>query len=105
MRIGKNEALFREVNERLKEVGTSFSLVAEQADFVCECGISTCTEPIRMTLADYERIRSQPHWFAVVPNHEIPDVERVLERNDGWYLIEKLKGGPAELAAEHDPRS
>ena len=104
-RLGRNEAVYREVNERLKELGESFSLVAEAADFVCECGVATCASPIRMTLEEYERLRSNPHWFAVVPGHEILDIESVVEEHDGWNLIEKHPGGPADLAAQSDPRS
>ncbi|HXV04014.1 MAG TPA: hypothetical protein VFP24_10620, partial [Gaiellaceae bacterium] len=66
-RIGQNEVLFREVNERLRELGEGFSLVAEQADFVCECGSSSCTEQIRMTLAEYETVRRDPKRFFVRP--------------------------------------
>jgi hypothetical protein len=104
-RLGRNEALYREVNERLKELGESFSMVAEVADFVCECGVSTCAGPIRMTLEEYEHVRSNPHWFTVLPGHEIRDIESVVERHEGWTLIEKHPGGPADLAAQSDPRT
>lgn len=104
-RLGRNEALYREVNERLKELGESFSLVSELADFVCECGVGTCAAPIRITLEQYEHVRSNPHWFMVVPGHEILDIESVIEEHDAWYLIEKHPGGPADLAAQADPRS
>jgi hypothetical protein len=104
-RIGRNEALFRQVNERLKEVGASFSLVSETADFVCECGDLSCTDQIRLSLADYERIREKPTWFALVPGHEIPDVERVVERQESWNVVEKLPGAPARVAEREDPRS
>jgi hypothetical protein len=39
-------------------------------------------------------VRSDPHHFVVVPGHEIPDVETVIERNEGWWIIEK----PGEVA-------
>jgi hypothetical protein len=104
-RIGMNEALFREVNERLKEVGQSFSLVAETARFVCECGELGCAEPIEMTLADYERLRADPTHFAIKPGHEITDVERVVEEHDHYSIVEKLPGGPAGIAIREDSRS
>ena len=104
-RIGKNEAVFREVNERLKEIGESFSLVAERADFICECGNATCAEPIQMPLDEYERVRANPTWFAIRPGHEIPDVEFVVERHDRYDVVEKHAGDPAALARKEDPRS
>ena len=97
-RIGKNEALFRQINERLKELGESFSLVAEQSEFVCECGDATCAEPLQMTLAEYERVRANPEWFAIRPGHEIPDVETVVETHRGYVVVEKDPGPGAAVA-------
>lgn len=102
--IGQNEVVFREVNERLRELGESFSLVSELAEFVCECGNSGCTERVQMPLSDYESIRSDPKWFLVVKGHELPDYERVLSEYEGYVVVEKLPGGPAEVAIRDDPR-
>lgn len=104
-RIGRNEGLFRQVNERLKEIGESFSLVSESADFVCECGNTSCAKPIRLSLAEYERIRSEPELFFVIPGHEIADVETILETNEGYDVVRKHEGAPARLARETDPRT
>ena len=104
-RIGRNEVLFRQVNERLMDLGTTVDRVTEHADFVCECGDASCTERIRLSLPDYERLRSKPAWFAIVPGHEISDVESVVEEHDGWHVVQKHSGGPAELAKAEDPRS
>jgi hypothetical protein len=103
-RIGQNEVVFREVNERLRELGESFSLVGELAEFVCECGDSACTDRVRMPLSDHERIRSNPKWFLVVMGHEELDYEVVVEEKDGYAIVEKLPGGPAEIAINDDPR-
>jgi hypothetical protein len=103
-RIGRNEALFRQVNERLKEIGESFSLVSELVDFVCECGSASCAAPIRMTVEEYERIRSEPELFFVVPGHEIDDVEWVVETHDEYDVVRKGVGPPARLARETNPR-
>ncbi len=104
-RVGKNEVVFREVNERLRELGESFSLVSELAEFVCECGNSGCTERVQMPLSDYAHIRSDPKWFVVVSGHEEPDYERVLSENEFYTIVEKLPGGPAGMAIRDDPRS
>ncbi len=104
-RVGKNEAVFRQVNERLKELGESFSLVAERSDFVCECGRATCVDAIQMSLAEYEHVRNNPAWFAFRPGHEMRDLERVVEQRSGYNIVEKHEGGPAHLARETDPRT
>jgi hypothetical protein len=103
-RIGRNEAVFREVNERLKELGEGFSMVSELADFVCECGSASCAAPIRMTLAEYERVRAEPELFFILPGHENENVETVVEHNEDYDIVRKREGEPAELARETNPR-
>jgi hypothetical protein len=105
LRIGQNEVVFREVNERLRELGEGFSLLSEVAEFVCECGDSGCAERIQLPLSEYERVRSDPKWFVVVTGHEILEFEKVVEKNDGYTIVEKLPGGPAGIAIRDDPRS
>ncbi len=104
-RVGENEVVFREVNERLRELGESFSLVAEIAEFVCECADSSCTDRIQMALSAYEHVRSDPKWFVIIAGHDIPDYERVISESGGYAIVEKLPGGPAGLAIRDDPRS
>ncbi len=103
-RIGENEIVFREVNERLRELGESFSLVSEVAEFVCECGNTSCTDRIQMPLAEYEHVRSDGKWFVVLKGHEVPEYERVISEHDGYAIVEKLPGGSAGLAIREDPR-
>lgn len=104
-RVGENEVIFREVNERLRELGESFSLVTELAEFVCECADTSCTDRIQMVLSEYERVRSNPKWFVIIPGHEVIDYERVISENEAYAVVEKLPGGPAGLAIRGDPRS
>jgi len=104
-RIGRNEALFREINERLNALQETFDSFTEQADFVCECGDVTCGEQITMSLADYERVRSNPTWFAIKPGHEENDVEDVVEKQTGYDIVRKHEGTPADIARAEDPRS
>ena len=104
-RVGENEIVFREVNERLRELGESFSLVSELAEFVCECADVSCTDRIQMALSDYEHVRSDPKWFVIIPGHDVPDYERVISESKAYAVVEKLPGGPAGLAIKDDPRS
>jgi hypothetical protein len=104
-RIGENEVVFREVNERLRELGESFSLVSEVAEFVCECANTSCTDRIQLTLPEYEHVRSDPKWFVTVPGHEVLEYERVIEQTDSYSIVEKLPGGPAGIAIREDPRA
>jgi hypothetical protein len=103
-KLGRNEALFRQVNERLRELGEGFSVVTEQADFVCECGDETCVEPIQLRLEEYERVRSESRWFVVLREHVRPEIERIAwDIGERVVVVEK----PEHLAAQAlatDPR-
>jgi hypothetical protein len=103
-RIGENEALFRHVNERVKDVNRSFSLVLERGDYLCECGNQSCVERIGLTSEEYEGIRADPTHFVVKPGHVAPDVEEVVGAADTYEIVRKREGGPADLARETDPR-
>ena len=100
--IARNEALFREVNERVEEV--SASRPTEMTEFVCECGDTNCTEAVALLEEEYERVRSDPLLFAVVPGHEIPDVEEILASNERFSLVRKHAGEDV-IARQTDPRS
>jgi len=104
-RIARNEALFRQVNERVKEVSGAFGSVDPgPVDFVCECGNADCTEPVSLTLAEYEQVRSVATRFFVVPDHVIAAVEAVVREGTGYVVVEK-RPAEARIARETDPRS
>ena len=103
-RIGENEVLFRQVNERLEQLNETFGSLTGEAAYVCECGDSSCIEQITLTLAEYEHIRSDPTLFAIVPGHDLPEVEDVVQRKPDFHVVRKRPGGPAELAVALDPR-
>jgi len=104
-RIGENEVLFRQVNERVQELNRGFSIVIEHGDYLCECGSEACVERVALTPDEYERVRTDPTHFVVKPGHVAPDVEDVLYAGEGYEVVRKSEGGPAELARETDPRA
>jgi hypothetical protein len=104
-RIGLNEAVFREVNERIEDLADRFELKDEPLDLVCECGDADCVRRISMTRVEYEELRSDPRQFGVHPGHEHPDVEEVVERRKGYDIVSKNKGAPERIAEQTDPRS
>lgn len=100
VKAGRNQALWREVNERIKAVAET----SGDMEFLCECANMDCTETIGMSMAEYERIRSSPTRFPVKLGHEFLEFERVVEASDGYAVVEK-KGAAAEEAVKFDPRS
>ena len=103
-RIGLNEAIFREVNERIESLAETFDLGSQPLDFICECGDAACVERIHMTHAEFEKLRSVSHQFAIHPGHEAPDVESVVARRKGYDIVKKDEGRPREVAEQTDRR-
>jgi len=103
-RIARNEAMFREANERAKVWEERHRLDSEVELYFCECAKPECLEKVSLREADYERVRSDPRRFVIVPGHELPDVETVIERNEGWAIIEKAPE-VARTVGALDPRS
>jgi len=96
-RIGMNEALFREVNERIETLQDD---LAAPGTFmiVCECGRRDCMERFPITNEEYRELRSDGLQFAVVPGHELPDVERVIATRGGYLIVVKTDPDAAEVA-------
>ena len=87
-RLALNEAAFRVANERMDQWEERRD-VEEPVSYYCECAEITCRERIHLRIREYEHVRDNPRHFAVVPGHEIPDVESVVERGEGYVIIEK----------------
>ena len=89
-RIARNEALFRELNAELERgLSTLEQDPEERAAFVCECGLAECSQMVKLPLEDYKRVHLDDRRFVVLPGHEAVDVERVVEKHDGWLVVEK----------------
>jgi len=104
-RLAKNEALFRDVNERVKRIDAAHGLPADELwDFLCECSDGSCLARVSLTAAEYERVRANAAQFAIVPGHTVPEVERVVHETPRYAVVEKK---PAEqaVALASDPRS
>jgi anti-sigma B factor antagonist len=99
-RIARNQALFREVNERVEEVQSGERGTTE---FLCECGDPACLEAIPLALEEYEAIRKRPDWFVIAESHETAGVERVVARHGAAKVVEKT-GKAGRIAEELDPR-
>jgi hypothetical protein len=105
-RAAKNQSLFREINENVTELNQAFRLVAPLGEWICECANESCIVTVEMTRADYEEIRGDGARFLVAPSdeHVWPDVERIIERLDRYWVLEKT-GHAGDLAKRSDPRS
>ena len=106
-RLARNEAIFREINERTRSLQERFGPedpTTSYEEFLCECGDQLCVERVKLTVEEYEGIRAGSTQFVVRPGHSIDRIEKVVAENDRYVVVVKL-GDAAEVAADLDPRS
>jgi hypothetical protein len=84
-RLAQNEVRFREINESAQPQRVSQGA----GRFVCECADRSCMAWIEVSFDEYAAVRANPHRFIVAPTHEIPDVESIVKRGPGYFVIEK----------------
>jgi hypothetical protein len=102
-RIARNDALFREANERIRESAEEYGV--DTVPFICECADPTCRTVIRMALDEYRAIREHPRWFLNVPGHEVSakGFATPVRDGDGYRVVEKI-GIAGEIVEELDER-
>jgi hypothetical protein len=104
-RIARNDARFREANERIESVAQSHEVDLPQIPFICECADMNCREILRIPLAEYEDVRGDGRLFINAPSHEkaAQGAVEVVEERSGYIVVRKL-GRAAEIAERLDPR-
>ena len=102
-RAARNEEIFRSVNTGI-EAGALHHHVTRPLPFHCECSSASCVETLSISPHDYERVMKERYRFVVIPGHENAQVERVVENNDVFLVVEKT--GEARKAIDRDhPRN
>jgi hypothetical protein len=73
-------------------------------DWVCECA-NNCSEPVQLTIAEYEAVRSDPTHFMVAPSpaHVVEQIEDVVARHERYWVVEK-RDLAGEVSEALDPR-
>jgi hypothetical protein len=97
-RLLENEKLCRRLNRKVEELdrligsangrdpGASLTHVP---GFFCECSDAECLSRLPLDHDEYDRVHRRADHFVVAPGHETPGVEDVVERLDGWLVVEK----------------
>jgi hypothetical protein len=101
-RLAANEAVFREVNEGIERgqwPGDEDQLIG----FRCECARLGCNSLVHLLKEDYEQVRSNPRRFVMIAGHEIPEVETVVDRRNGYLVVQK-RNQAGDAAERADPR-
>jgi len=107
-RMAANEALFREVNERISDATAALADwpwggASSRIDFVCECGHVDCFQQIQLSREEYERVRASRRRFVIKRGHEMPELEHAVDveaGSDSVIVVEK-EGVAAKVAEEY----
>lgn len=103
-RLARNEAFFRNLNERIRDAADLYSADGHVYAFVCECSDPECLDRVRLTAADYEAVRADPKTFVLAPGHQRTEIEAVVQPGLDHVIVEKL-GVAGAVATALDPRA
>jgi hypothetical protein len=88
-RAARNEEVFRKVNEGIAAGAEQHSL-SGTLPFHCECDRVSCFDTIEMAPGRYEQIVRNRYCFVVIPGHEEPRIERIVETEPDFLVVERL---------------
>ena len=99
-RAARNEEIFRGVNEQI-EHGAEQHGVDAPMPYHCECANASCVETIDIRTSEYEHVVRERYRFVLIPGHEAPTIERVVERHQDYLVVEKIGEAREQLDHEH----
>jgi len=88
-RVAKNEIAAGDVNEAIDDERASEGGPGPRW-FVCECAHADCAELVDVGASTYHEVRRYPRRFIVLPGHEEPDIEQIVEAHAAYLVVEKL---------------
>jgi hypothetical protein len=98
-RAAENQAVFRELNERVDaRVARWPQMEGALQRVLCECSLSDCVEYLGMTVREYQDAHRTDAHFAVAPGHNDALFERVAEKHERYWVVEKWAPLPREDA-------
>ncbi len=104
-RMAQNEALFKEVNERVEGLAQTHRPGRDAPyEFLCECANADCTFRISLPLSVYEGVRADPTQFVVLPMHYTPEIEELVVEEETHWVVRK-PGEAGEYVKSLDSRS
>lgn len=77
--------LFREVNERIRDVNASFGLTSSY-EILCECAGIECARRVRVPGAVFQAAAGETQQFVVAPGHDRPS-ERIVCSGPTYAVI------------------
>jgi hypothetical protein len=104
IRRARNEVSLRKYNEHVE--AKRMRTQPTTAQWVCECADENCGQPVTMSIAEYEAVRVEPTHFLVAASeeHVAPDIEYVVRRAPGYWVVAKTGVGAEISRRNQEPR-
>lgn len=93
-RLVANERAVRRANERIEALNRVALMVEpppqrEQAAFLCECARLECEARLDIDVETYAAAHDREDRFTIAPGHADARIERVVDRQPGYAVVEK----------------
>jgi hypothetical protein len=95
-RVAAAQANLRRLNQAMRSLDDS-------TVYRCECGRLGCNVLIRLRPDEYGAVRAHARRFVVVPDHEVAEIEHVVERQGGHAVVEAHAPVAIEVAEATSP--
>jgi hypothetical protein len=92
-RLAANEALARQVNEQVEQLGQRWNDPGEPLEILCECSLADCTLRLKVSMADYHAVRENDTRFMLVDDHVVEEIERRVGTVGEATVVEKVGPG------------
>jgi hypothetical protein len=113
-RMAENEVVFRKYNERIKKGFDELKRIAKEEGqealvrdedtplhFYCECSDENCRQRIILKPSRYNEIHKHRDHFVVTYGHDVQSVERVIDGEADFCVVEKFHTPPKSSAKLH----
>lgn len=111
-RLVENEMFFKQPNQAVVQGLSDLEQLAETTDqqdllpdttqsiqFYCECSDETCRKRIAMTPRQYTDLHKNHNQFIVLPGHDVPQIERIVQSAKDYVVVEKIMDPPQSVDA------
>jgi hypothetical protein len=99
-RKARNQALFREVNDRIAELAAEFEVASGPQSFPLRVLAARVHGVITAASGGVSPSPRRPTTFLVLTGHEDLDHETVVERTAGYLLVRNKPGVASQIARE-----
>lgn len=112
-RMVENEVVFRQYNERALDGFNKLKEIAEEdgQDYVveddaqllfnCECSDEDCRQRVTLKPSRYNEIHQHRDRFVIVRGHEVKEIEKVIEKEAEFSIVEKFMTPPQSARGLH----